>query len=113
MKIYLEDGTEVEISKESYDALADAAKEWPQKGDEYWCVDGSWVDSITWRGDDYDKAGFSVGNCFKTKEEAELHKLRLQSMAKRWLPKYGERYSKLRKKQKNGVRNTVKHGCIY
>lgn len=88
MKIVLENGDTVEISKESYEALQKSVKkEWPQKGDGYYGTDtkGEMFKS-TWDDDYWDKERTKMGNCFKTEGEAEMHKLRLESMAQRWKP---------------------------
>ena len=66
----------------------------PKKGDYYFSVrtDGLVV-RYDWTGQGADEGAFDVGNCFKTKEEAEKYKLRLQSMAyKPFLPKLAEDY---------------------
>lgn len=64
----------------------------PEEGDEYWVVENAGV--ITWHSwdnDEIDQDYLSVGNVFKTEEEAQMHKLRLQSMAQRGkMPKQGE-----------------------
>lgn len=56
--------------------------DWPQWGDKYWYVDAEGeIDSNPWDGDSYDKSCLAMRNCFRTKEEAELHKLRLETLA--------------------------------
>lgn len=69
------------------------SKDWPQQGDEYWYVvsDGS-IEGTTCRDHPGDHGRLALGNVFRTKEEAEDHKLRLMSMAQRWRPQEDERY---------------------
>jgi len=74
-------------------AKLEGAEEWPKEGDEYWCVTASGVLlNHAWENDARDREARSMGNVFKTEAEAELHKLRLQSMAQRWRPGDGGRY---------------------
>lgn len=65
----------------------------PAKGDEYWYYSDNHIGTYTWGDWDADEMRLEMGNCFKTKEEAEKYKLRLQSMAyKPFLPKKHDKY---------------------
>jgi len=56
----------------------------PEVGGNYYGVyaDGGIINTET----SFDKGSYKMGNMFKTKEQAKLHKLRLESMANKWLP---------------------------
>lgn len=55
----------------------------PWIGEEYWCVsDGGVVDIADWEDNDEDNFCYSQGNCFATKEEAELYKRVLDTESK-------------------------------
>lgn len=94
-KIILQDGTEVEISQDSYDELAKAVnREWPQGGDLFYYVDA-------WGGVDSDlfiprngkqEVLKKRGNFFKTKKDAEMHALRIESLSWNYFPKKGEAF---------------------
>lgn len=97
MKITLDNGRTVEISQESYEALANAVQEkkWkPEDGEKCWGVtSGGNVDLFEWKDDDeYDKFRLASGNCFPTKEKAEMHKKRLLAREGRFLPKERDPY---------------------
>ena len=56
--------------------------EFPQVEDDYWYVLGdAEVIFTVWYGDDYDKGRLSIGNVFKTKEQAEfvVEKLKVEA----------------------------------
>lgn len=78
-KITLENGKEVIISQESYDALAEAVKpvkDWrAEKGDYYYYVDDlGEVDGDEEEVYDSDDYRYTTGNYFQTKEEAEAYR---------------------------------------
>lgn len=57
-------------------------QEFPQFGDDYWYVDSDTdVMDLAWYGGEYDKCRLSIGNVFKTKEQAEfaLEKLKVEA----------------------------------
>lgn len=57
-------------------------QEFPQFGDDYWYVDSDTeVMGIAWYGGDYDQGQLSIGNVFKTKEQAEfaVEKLKVEA----------------------------------
>lgn len=92
MKITLENGEVINISKESYKALQDSVKKWPQEWDEVWRV--NWyggATSFNFNPND-DTEALKRGEIFKTEEEAEAMELRLLSMVNRWKPEEDERY---------------------
>lgn len=66
----------------------EAEADWPKYGDNYYYVDtdGEVEETTFGAHNSYDFGRKSTGNTFRTEHEAELHKLRLQSMAERWLP---------------------------
>jgi hypothetical protein len=72
----------------------------PESGERYWCVKTNgdvgyydWDDNWHDVSQSFDVCAFKIGNIFKTKKEAEMRKLRLESMANRWRPeKYGTYY---------------------
>lgn len=66
----------------------------PEEMEDYHIVNPTGgIGLITWLNSGNDKGCLEMGNVFKTKEEAEKYKLRLQSMAyKPFLPKDGEWY---------------------
>ena len=59
------------------------SKRWePEIGEEYWKVtDHSVVMKLWWVGDDFDLCSKATGNMFKTKEEAEHHRDKLNFLA--------------------------------
>ena len=57
-------------------------KDFPQHGDDYWYMDGDIeVMDVEWEGRDWDQVRMSVGNVFKTKEQAEfvVEKLKVEA----------------------------------
>lgn len=67
--------------------------EWPKVGSEYRYVgyDGRIFIKI-WSNRESDRGMLNIGNIWKTKAEAERYKLRLESMAVKWMPEDGESY---------------------
>ena len=69
-------------------------KPWPQEGDEYWYIDSYGKpknEKFSYLSDlDINKKRF--GNCFKTKEEAQMYSLRIESLSKGFIPKDGEKF---------------------
>ena len=67
---------EIKALKERIAELEELAKEeqdFPQDGDGYWCIeDSTEVGRFIWDGDDFDNELLSVGNVFRTEEEAEF-----------------------------------------
>ena len=84
-KITLENGKTVEISQESYDALAKAVQEkrWkPESGDGYWFVSTHGIVlSAFYQGTSSDYFCYSQRNIFPTKEKAEKHLEYLKALA--------------------------------
>ena len=78
------------------DAIAELKSDddFPQLGQEYWYVDEYGEVEVGWYKKNNNVADnyVSIGNCFKTREEAEKYKLRLESMKPKYLPKKGENY---------------------
>ena len=76
---------ELKALKERITELEELAKEeqeFPQVEDDYWYVIGdAEVILAVWYGDDYDKGRVSIGNVFKTKEQAEfaVEKLKVEA----------------------------------
>lgn len=68
------------------------ADEWPKYGDEYYVVSapGSVVKQDSWDGSNYDISAKSVGNIFRTREEAEERAALL-----RWLAEDPARWRKI------------------
>ena len=65
----------------------------PEVGEEYYFLNSDgFILTETYAGDYLNEGYYKMGNLFKTKEEAELYKLRLISMANKYLPKVGEEY---------------------
>ena len=65
----------------------------PEVGEDYYYVSsGSVILTATYYRDYLNKGYYKMGYMFKTKEEAELHKLKLISMANKWLPEEGKEY---------------------
>lgn len=65
----------------------------PEVGQEFWNVTPQNGRSKNmWHGDAFDVGCWELGNCFKTEEEAELHRLRLESMANRWRPEEDQKF---------------------
>lgn len=74
--------TEFNEKIKSLKAEAQQEKEFPQFGDDYWYVDSDTeVIDIAWYGGEYAQGRLSIGNVFKTQEEAEFaaEKLRVES----------------------------------
>ena len=56
----------------------------PEKGNSYWYISSFGTTTLgTWDEHEADARRFELGNCLETEQEAEYHKLRLQSMAER------------------------------
>lgn len=76
---------EIKSLKQRIAELEQQAKQeqkFPQFGDDYWYVDSDTdVLDIAWYDGEYDQGRLSIGNVFKTKEEAEFvaEKLRVES----------------------------------
>ena len=76
---------EIKALKERIAELEELAKEeqdFPQDGDGYWCIeDSTEVGRFIWDGDDFDNELLSVGNVFRTEEEAEfaVEKLKVEA----------------------------------
>jgi hypothetical protein len=91
MKKITINGVELELTQEQVESLKKTLEEkddgrWePKGGEEYFYVStDSGVCSTEYsKRNEGDCANFKYGNMFKTKHEAEMHKLRLQSMAER------------------------------
>lgn len=65
----------------------------PEMEEDYYFVDGAGIIIFDgWENNRQDNGRVSMNNIFRTPEEAENHKLRLQSMRKTWLPEQGEKY---------------------
>lgn len=65
----------------------------PGLREDYWCVDCRGEVKLTDNNDlAYDHWNIKIGNCFRTKEEAENYKMRIIAMKPRYLPKEGEEY---------------------
>jgi hypothetical protein len=85
-------GVELELTQEQVESLKKTLEEkdegrWkPIKNDNYISVDEcgliSTIDYFD-ETNDFDKWNIDSGNCFRTEYEAEMHKLRVQSMAER------------------------------
>ena len=52
--------------------------EFPKYGDKYYFIDGDEVCESFWYDDEIDRKRLSIGNCFKTREEAEFEVERLR-----------------------------------
>ena len=76
---------EIKALKERIAELEEQIKEeqeFPQFGDDHWYVDSDTeVMDIAWYGGDYDQGRLSIGNVFKTKEQAEfaVEKLKVEA----------------------------------
>jgi len=67
----------------------------PKVGEDYYYINSNsrWdIITDTYTNEYFDKSRYTMGNVFKTKEQAELHKLRLESMANKWLPENEKEY---------------------
>lgn len=64
----------------------------PEIDDEYWYVSSSGnISQEIWDDVEFDNRCLEMGNVFKTEEEAQAHKMRLMSMAKRGkMPEEGD-----------------------
>ena len=59
-------------------------REWPQEGDEYFVSDSDGtglIEHYTWRDDKFDHYHWQIGDCFRTKEEAEWYREHLKVCA--------------------------------
>ena len=56
-------------------------QEFPQSGERYWCISGSWVNSFFWKSEQLDLDRYRIGNIFKTEEQAEfaVEKLKVEA----------------------------------
>lgn len=56
---------------------------WPKEGDEYWCINqlGGVVNNIFYKSLPIDTSRISIGNCYKTKQDALLAVEKLKVMA--------------------------------
>ena len=81
---------EIKALKERIAELEQQAKqekEFPQFGDDYWYVDSDTdVLDVAWYGGEYDQGRLSIGNVFKTKEEAEFvaEKLKVEAELRKY-----------------------------
>ena len=50
----------------------EAEKQWPQDGDKYYFLNGEDFSQTTWRDDSFDFGALKVGDCYRTKKEAEF-----------------------------------------
>ena len=62
------------------DAIKSAAQ-WPNVGDTYWTVSDGCIDEVEWDGDGMDNNLIAIGNVFRTKAEAEKHRVWLKAVA--------------------------------
>ena len=89
---------ELKVLKQRIAELEELAKEeqeFPQAGDMYWYIDNDGeVMEMEWQGNEYDQGRLSIGNVFKTKEEAEFaaEKLRVETELRKFSRpfKYGD-----------------------
>ncbi len=88
----------IEISQETANNLKEQFgkedRQWkPVMHDTYYSVGSEGkIENYVWTEHFYDKGLLSMSNVFKTVEQAKAHKMRLESMAKKYLPKNGEEY---------------------
>lgn len=90
-KVTLENGEEVQISDESYEALQKAVQELkrsrfvPKAGE--WCfyiaVNGD-ILTETWNNDAFDMDLLKMGNCYRTREEAIYERDRRKAIVELW-----------------------------
>lgn len=66
----------------------------PEDGEKYWVIssDGQQLSKYTWRGDYFEYGLLAIGNCFKTREEAEfeVERLKVIKELKDYALKYNE-----------------------
>lgn len=79
--------------------LDEMKDEFPGFDDEYWYVVSDALANHPepictehWMNNGIDRSRLEMGNLFATKAEAERYKLRLESMAVKWMPKSDETY---------------------
>ena len=65
---------------------SDVKGEWPQEGDYYYFLTSNdyiddYIEEEHWYGDEVDRFHYDVGNCFRTKEEAERYSEHLKVCA--------------------------------
>ena len=60
--------------------------EFPQSGERYWCISGSWVNSFFWKSEQLDLDRYRIGNIFKTEEQAEfaVEKLKVEAELRKY-----------------------------
>lgn len=65
-----------------FDFKTKEVKKWrwkPKEGETYWIVNNrGFANSVTWHVDIFDELRFNFGNCFRTKEEAEVASERIR-----------------------------------
>jgi hypothetical protein len=90
MKKITINGVELDLTQEQVESLKKTLDEkddvgWrPKEKNLYWSIDGGGRVVRLYNFElNLDHWSFVSGNCFKTEHEAEMHKLRLQSMAER------------------------------
>lgn len=81
------EGTVTEISSERWAAFEafekGNAKEWPRKGDQYWCLDSNGeADLADWIDDEIDVSRQSIGNIYRTESEALAQVEKLKAKAR-------------------------------
>lgn len=68
----------------------------PEDGEKYWIIvndgEAGMLNDCTWSGDDFDYSLLAIGNCFKTREEAEfeVERLKVIKELKDYALKYNE-----------------------
>jgi len=70
------------LTKEDKKKLIEALEDdtWPKKGDEYFIINRNTVDGYIWGDDSIDQGYLSIGNIFRTKQEAEKHLTYLKAL---------------------------------
>ena len=93
---------ELRVLKERISELEELVKEeqeFPQDGDKYWLIEETLgVSRYAWAGDDFDNKLLSVGNVFRTKQQAEfaIEKLKVEAELRKFSRKFkhgGDNYT--------------------
>lgn len=83
----------IQFLNDEFEIIEEESKIWkPKDGEEYYVINAeSEIEKRYWNNDEYDIGSYQMGNCFKTKEEAEKEKEKI--IIKKKLERYAEEHN--------------------